>query len=63
MACIEVRIIFSLIGILRLFRSSQEEFILPGFDSVEPPAIVLKQIPERDSVIVGHNGAGGFCLW
>ncbi|CAA7399351.1 unnamed protein product [Spirodela intermedia] len=45
------------------WRSSQEEFILPGFDSMEPSAIELKQIPKCASIIVGHDGAGGFCLW
>ncbi|CAL9164676.1 unnamed protein product [Musa hybrid cultivar] len=39
-----------------------EEFVLPSFDHFTP-AIELKMVAKSDSIIVGHNGTGGFGLW
>ncbi|KAJ8513130.1 hypothetical protein OPV22_003564 [Ensete ventricosum] len=39
-----------------------EEFVLPSFDHLTP-AIELKMVSKSDSIIVGHNGTGGFGLW
>lgn len=36
--------------------------MLPSFDHLTP-AIELKMVAKSDSIIVGHNGTGGFGLW
>ncbi|XP_078178252.1 DNA binding protein [Carex rostrata] len=40
-----------------------DEFTLPGSDNMAPSILELREIPRSDSLVLGHNGFGSFCLW
>ncbi|KAJ0963524.1 hypothetical protein J5N97_028646 [Dioscorea zingiberensis] len=43
--------------------SKLEEFNMPGFDYLSPKVLELKNLPSCTSIVIGHNGVGGFGLW
>jgi hypothetical protein len=40
-----------------------EEYVIPCLGNVGPSILELRRMPKSDSLIMGHDGAGGFCLW
>ena len=40
-----------------------DEFMLPGSDNMGPSMLELREIPRSNSLVLGHNGFGAFCLW
>ncbi|CAL5075384.1 unnamed protein product [Urochloa decumbens] len=40
-----------------------EQYVIPSLGYVGPSVLELRRIPKSSSLIMGHDGAGGFCLW
>ncbi|CAM0950618.1 unnamed protein product [Alopecurus aequalis] len=40
-----------------------EEYVISSLGNVGPSIVELRQMPKNSSLIIGHDGAGGFCLW
>uniref|UniRef100_A0ACD5XQ02 Uncharacterized protein n=1 Tax=Avena sativa TaxID=4498 RepID=A0ACD5XQ02_AVESA len=40
-----------------------EEYVISSLGNVGPSILELRKIPKSSSLIIGHDGAGGFCLW
>ena len=54
----------STIALLCLFYSViSEEYVISSSGNVGPSILELRKMPKSSSLIIGHDGAGGFCLW
>ncbi|XP_072955538.1 uncharacterized protein [Typha angustifolia] len=40
-----------------------EEFMLPRFGNISPSTVELKRVSRCRSLVIGHDGIGGFGLW
>ncbi|TVU10724.1 hypothetical protein EJB05_44270, partial [Eragrostis curvula] len=40
-----------------------EEYVIPSLGHVGPSILELRRMPKSSSLIIGHDGSGGFCLW
>ncbi|RCV10839.1 hypothetical protein SETIT_2G140800v2 [Setaria italica] len=40
-----------------------EQYVIPSLGNVGPSVLELRRMPKSHSLIMGHDGAGGFCLW
>ncbi|XP_024311690.1 uncharacterized protein LOC100827244 isoform X3 [Brachypodium distachyon] len=40
-----------------------EEYVISSLGNVGPSILELKRMPKSSSLIIGHDCAGGFCLW
>ncbi|KAL6863786.1 hypothetical protein ACP4OV_016689 [Aristida adscensionis] len=40
-----------------------EEYMIPSLGNMGPSILELRRMSEGSSLIIGHDGAGGFCLW
>ncbi|KAG8083260.1 hypothetical protein GUJ93_ZPchr0015g6991 [Zizania palustris] len=40
-----------------------EEYVIPSLGNVGPSILELKRMPKSSALIIGHDGAGSFCLW
>ncbi|CAL5080302.1 unnamed protein product [Urochloa decumbens] len=40
-----------------------EQYVIPSLGYVGPSVLELRRIPKSSSLIMGHDGSGGFCLW
>lgn len=40
-----------------------EEYVIPSLGNVGPSILELRRMPKSSFLIIGHDGAGGFCLW
>ncbi|VAI30410.1 unnamed protein product [Triticum turgidum subsp. durum] len=40
-----------------------EEYVISSSGNVGPSILELRKMPTSSSLIIGHDGAGGFCLW
>ncbi|KAM3274277.1 hypothetical protein ACQJBY_043430 [Aegilops geniculata] len=40
-----------------------EEYVISSSGNVGPSILELRKMPKSSSLIIGHDGAGGFCLW
>ncbi|OAY80613.1 hypothetical protein ACMD2_17353 [Ananas comosus] len=43
--------------------TNSEEYVLPSFDDLPCPMLELKRVTNANSLVIGHNGIGGFGLW
>lgn len=40
-----------------------EQYVIPSLGTMGPSVLELRRMPKSCSLIMGHDGAGGFCLW
>ncbi|XP_047051180.1 uncharacterized protein LOC124656491 [Lolium rigidum] len=40
-----------------------EEYVISSLGNVGPSILELRKMPKSSSLVIGHDGAGGFCLW
>ncbi|KAL6600312.1 hypothetical protein ACP70R_045112 [Stipagrostis hirtigluma subsp. patula] len=40
-----------------------EEYVIPSLGNMGPSILELRRMSKGSSLIIGHDGTGGFCLW
>ncbi|XP_015696535.1 uncharacterized protein LOC102720352 [Oryza brachyantha] len=45
------------------WRMISEEYVIPSFSNVGHSILELRRMPKNSNLIIGHDGAGSFCLW
>lgn len=51
------------IFLVTAYSTNSEEYVLPSFDDLPCPMLELKRVTNANSLVIGHNGIGGFGLW
>lgn len=46
-----------------VYSRTSEDYVIPSLGHAGPSILELRRMPRNSSLVIGHDGAGGFCLW